>query len=174
MKPHHARSPARALPRSGKGLNPNPHVRQVVGYAGHGIVEVVAGASCTYCIDSQGWIFVTGERRGSGVLDQATPERVPGISLAVSSQGSKGACPLLAQGGKHTLALTDTREVYSWGCNGGGQLGLGVKGEDQIKLPSPSPNPPWLGCPRRGPACPFKQPLFREGHHSRDRRGWGA
>jgi alpha-tubulin suppressor-like RCC1 family protein len=43
-----------------------------------------------------------------------TPTKVPGL----------GRVTAIAAGGAHCLALTEAGEVYTWGDNGNGQLGL--------------------------------------------------
>ncbi|XP_024526793.1 ultraviolet-B receptor UVR8 isoform X1 [Selaginella moellendorffii] len=53
---------------------------------------------------------------------------------------------LVATGGRHTLSLTDTGQVWSWGYGGEGQLGLGTRMRT-VSSPQPIPLEPstyWL------------------------------
>jgi alpha-tubulin suppressor-like RCC1 family protein len=55
------------------------------------------------------------------IKERLTPTRVPGLT------GVKA----IAAGGDHSLALTESGEVYAWGGNSYGQLGLG-DGKDRL------------------------------------------
>jgi len=110
--------------------------REVVALAGAGITEIVAGGSCTLAVDSAGELFVAGERGSSCALDQATPQRVEGVRPArhLSTVPMLGPHPFLAQGSRHTVALTPSRDCFVWGNNSGGQLGM--EGKEDVAIPT--------------------------------------
>jgi len=103
--------------------------REVEALGATGIVEICAGGSTTFSFDSEGWTYVMGERVGASMLDQASPEKLSWeggdlfTTLEDTANQSKGPGPFFAHGGRHTLVLTKTRELFTWGANPGGQLG---------------------------------------------------
>lgn len=62
----------------------------------------------------------------SSQLGREGPENVP---LAVDSLA--GEMPVSVSGGRvHSIAITEKREVWSWGCGRNGRLGLGSSAEE--------------------------------------------
>lgn len=101
------------------------------------IAAVVAGNGLSLALTSDGRVFGWGANR-AGAL---------GIAATTSSISSPveltGLPPItrLASFANHTLAITDTGEVWSWGSNRHGELGRGDVGE----LAGPGPIPGLTG-----------------------------
>jgi len=86
---------------------------------------VAAGARHSFMITDDGRLFAFGDNshgqlglnKNGGSID--TPE-----ALDVWRQ-QNGNCKHIVCGDNHTLALTESGKLYSWGANSSGQLGLG-------------------------------------------------
>jgi alpha-tubulin suppressor-like RCC1 family protein len=106
------------------------------------IIAIECGAFHTVSISKEGHIYIWGRGDG-GQLGLATDE----LNRYMKEQGVKSLEALLhsparlygelakkrvvqaACGEAHTLCLTDEGEVYGWGWNSNGQLGLGISNE---------------------------------------------
>ena len=84
-----------------------------------------AGENFTVCCSRQGGVFSWGEG-GSGQLGtgRKTKAMVPGEVLAACPK-TGGKFVEVSAGWGHALALTEKGDVWAWGLNTYGQLGLG-------------------------------------------------
>ncbi|CAH9125045.1 unnamed protein product [Cuscuta epithymum] len=87
------------------------HVKAVAAAKHHTVVATEAGEVFTWGSNREGQLGYT------SVDTQPTPRRVSSLKSRVVA---------VAAANKHTAAVTDTGEVYTWGCNKEGQLGYGT------------------------------------------------
>jgi alpha-tubulin suppressor-like RCC1 family protein len=90
-----------------------------------GIVAVIGGGWCSFALTESGDVYAWGDNKywqlGLGDTEcRLVPTKVPGLAgvKAIAGGSFRG-------GPHHYLALTQSGEVYAWGCNDKGQLGLG-------------------------------------------------
>ena len=100
-----------------------PFLRKVQALNGKCVVQVEAGHCHTAALTREGEVYTFGGGNmgqcGHGVLkEEYTPRRVDALHGKHIVQ--------IATGREHTLALTDTGEVFAFGCNFNGQLGCGT------------------------------------------------
>ena len=94
-------------------------------------ISVVAGRGTSFIITEQGALYSYGCNK-FGVLGHEntnniqTPLRVAPLLRKVIIK--------VATGHAHTMALTDYDEVFSWGKNDKGQLGLGFESSHEVKV----------------------------------------
>lgn len=88
---------------------------------------VAAGENFSAALSSEGEVYSWGScengRLGRPPYAQAEPRVIPSHVF-----GGKRVAKL-ALGWRHALACTTVGELYSWGCNGSGQLGVGEIGD---------------------------------------------
>ncbi|XP_076648302.1 HECT and RLD domain containing E3 ubiquitin ligase 4 [Halictus rubicundus] len=93
--------------------------------------KVTCGAHHTLAVNEWGQLFSWGSNADgqlgldSKTVMECTPRMVKVLCTSTIVQ--------VACGVKHTLALTNNGELYSWGSNNEGQLGLGSKVENERK-----------------------------------------
>jgi hypothetical protein len=100
-----------------------------------GAVAIAAGGNFSLCIDQQGQVLAWGDNScgqlGDGTTEShARPAPVPGLTQVVD----------LAAGSNHVLALSVAsgyRQLYVWGDNSLGQLGLGSPKAAQTRILQP-------------------------------------
>lgn len=93
----------------------------VVGAAKHhSIVATVGGEVFTWGSNREGQLGYT------SVDTQATPRRVSSLKTRVIA---------VAAANKHSAAVTESGEVYTWGCNREGQLGYGTSNSASNYVP---------------------------------------
>ncbi|XP_014842886.1 PREDICTED: probable E3 ubiquitin-protein ligase HERC1 isoform X1 [Poecilia mexicana] len=96
-----------------------------------GIKKVCCGTQFSVALSCDGHVYTFGQERLIGLPDpmlknKSTPQVVPSLEgLFVED---------VAVGCEHVLALSSTGDVYAWGCNSEGQLGLGHS--NQVKEPT--------------------------------------
>ncbi|CAO2149163.1 unnamed protein product [Urochloa humidicola] len=93
---------------------------------GYKIEKIAAGMLHSACIDEKGTLFIFGQKteKGFGRSNEAfRPVIVEEIPFS-----EEVAC-----GGYHTCVVTDSGDLYSWGSNENGCLGLG--GTDMVRAP---------------------------------------
>lgn len=109
--------------------------KRIATLEGLAVRHVSCGAEHTACAAGTDVLcFGANDNRQCGILASAQggeaparvakPKKVPfftSLGIPIS---------MVACGGRHTLALTATGQVFGWGMNGNGQLGLGAKGSD--------------------------------------------
>ena len=101
--------------------------------AGKTIVAIGTGGGHTVALDSNGNAYAWGNNAlGQLGNNTFTQSNVP---VAVSVDGALAGKKItaIATGDNHSLALSDTGEVYGWGLNTSGQLGNGL----QVNSPVP-------------------------------------
>lgn len=87
-----------------------------------GIKKVSCGTQFSVALSFDGNVYTFGQERMIGLPDsmlknKSNPQLVPALEGVFIED--------IAVGCEHTLALSSTGDVYSWGCNSEGQLGLG-------------------------------------------------
>ncbi|XP_024524554.1 uncharacterized protein LOC9633257 [Selaginella moellendorffii] len=96
--------------------------RQVTGLCGRRVKNVAAAKHHTIVATEGGEVYTWGTNRegqlGYPAVDtQSTPRRVSTLRAKVVE---------VAAANKHSAAVTESGEVYTWGCNKDGQLGYGT------------------------------------------------
>ncbi|CAE7828881.1 UVR8, partial [Symbiodinium necroappetens] len=105
----------------GTGGTVKQHAFVQVAFGGKKIVAVVAGYGHTAAITNSGELWTWG-RNGAGQLGIGdTADRHDPVKVSVKGQ----KIVAVAAGEKQTAAITDSGELYTWGHNGAGQLGVG-------------------------------------------------
>lgn len=95
------------------------------------ITQIRCGGNHSLALNEWGQIFSWGSDNygqlghGEGVLTQNTPKLIKLLATKHVVQ--------IASGQNHSLALINNGELYSWGANEYGQLGLGNTSEKEIK-----------------------------------------
>ena len=106
----------------------NSNFRQIPGL--NGIKAVYATERAGFAIDGGGTVWSWGDNSG-GALGNAAPadeeQTTPDIKSRFTPEKIEGLDPVvkLACGVDHVLALTEKGEVYGWGSNRYGMIGLG-------------------------------------------------
>uniref|UniRef100_A0A4W3J8I3 HECT-type E3 ubiquitin transferase n=1 Tax=Callorhinchus milii TaxID=7868 RepID=A0A4W3J8I3_CALMI len=86
-----------------------------------GVKKVACGTQFSVVLTKDGHVFTFGQERLIGLPDTMLrnhnrPQQVPALEGLFIEDTVVGS--------EHTLALTSTGDVYAWGCNAEGQLGL--------------------------------------------------
>lgn len=92
------------------------------------VTSVSAGARHV-CAVSGGLVYCWGDD-SDGQLGRGVGSGFSSTAVQISSLVLSGVTQVAA-GSEHTCALTSAGQVYCWGANGSGQLGLGVTGPAQ-------------------------------------------
>nr|XP_015195044.1 PREDICTED: probable E3 ubiquitin-protein ligase HERC1 isoform X5 [Lepisosteus oculatus] len=87
-----------------------------------GIKKVGCGTQISVALTKDGHVYTFGQERLLGLPDSMLknhnrPQVVPALEGVFVED--------IAVGSEHIIALSSTEDVYSWGCNSEGQLGLG-------------------------------------------------
>lgn len=90
------------------------------------VMQVVAGAQYSLGLTADMQLYSWGAN-GAGQLglNSTVDQHLP--RLITATDGGNLAALLIAAGGQHTIAVTLAQQVYVWGANAHGQLGLGDK-----------------------------------------------
>ncbi|KAA8584475.1 hypothetical protein FQN60_008260 [Etheostoma spectabile] len=96
--------------------------RKVEQLCNKGIKKVSCGTQFSVALASDGHVYTFGQERLIGLPDsmlknKSCPQVVPSLEGLFIED--------IAVGCEHVLALSSTGDVYAWGCNSEGQLGLG-------------------------------------------------
>ncbi|KAM4720559.1 putative E3 ubiquitin-protein ligase HERC1 isoform 3-T4 [Anableps anableps] len=96
-----------------------------------GIKKVCCGTQFSVALTCDGHVYTFGQERLIGLPDpmlknKSTPQVVPSLEGLFIDD--------IAVGCEHVMALSSTGDVYAWGCNSEGQLGLGHS--NQVKEPT--------------------------------------
>uniref|UniRef100_A0A0P5J2E5 E3 ubiquitin-protein ligase HERC3 n=1 Tax=Daphnia magna TaxID=35525 RepID=A0A0P5J2E5_9CRUS len=103
----------------------------VDGLEAHNITQVACGAQHTLAQNEWGEIFAWGSN-SSGQLGLNVEESIMPTPKMVKSLATKQVVQI-ACGRSHSMALTNVGEIYCWGSNSHGQLGLGSSGTPELK-----------------------------------------
>jgi alpha-tubulin suppressor-like RCC1 family protein len=124
--------------------NPTPTLVSLPGATGP-VVQAAAGRAFSLAVTSTGQLFAFGENQ-YGQLGTATnngnPNPNPTPTL-VSLPGADGPVVRVAAGAFHSLAVTSTGQLYTFGRNTAGQLGTATNSG----TPSPNPTPAQVALP---------------------------
>ncbi|XP_077988697.1 putative E3 ubiquitin-protein ligase HERC1 [Glandiceps talaboti] len=96
--------------------------QRVDALCGIGIKKVCCGTQFSVAVTKDGKVFTFGQDRLTGIPEGRgrptnKPQQVPGLAGYFIED--------IAVGSEHTLALGSNGDVFAWGSNGDGQLGLG-------------------------------------------------
>uniref|UniRef100_A0A8C9U1I0 HECT-type E3 ubiquitin transferase n=1 Tax=Scleropages formosus TaxID=113540 RepID=A0A8C9U1I0_SCLFO len=96
--------------------------QKVEGICNKGIKRVACGTQFSVALAMDGHVYTFGQERLIGLPDSMLknhnrPQVVPALEGVFVED--------IAVGSEHVLALSSTGDVYAWGCNCEGQLGLG-------------------------------------------------
>ncbi len=107
---------------NGSQVNPNPAPVAVSGNLA--VATISAGESFTCGVITSGAAYCWGNN-GFGQVGDGTLGNVRTTPVAVSGNLAVAS---ISAGGKHTCAVTTAGDLYCWGANGSGQLGIGSQG----------------------------------------------
>jgi alpha-tubulin suppressor-like RCC1 family protein len=105
------------------------------------ITQIEAGAADAFAITSSGQLYAFGDNH-FGELGISGTEKTATPTL-VTLPGQDGAITGVAAGGEHTLVMTASGQLYSFGSNQYGQLGS----ETNVGTTSPNPTPALVNFP---------------------------
>ncbi|XP_067888510.1 probable E3 ubiquitin-protein ligase HERC1 isoform X6 [Heterodontus francisci] len=96
-----------------------------------GVKKVACGTQFSVVLTRDGHVFTFGQERLIGLPDSMLrnhnrPQQVPALEAMFVED--------IAVGSEHTLALCSTGDMFAWGCNAEGQLGLSHT--NQVKEPT--------------------------------------
>ncbi|XP_068643604.1 ultraviolet-B receptor UVR8 [Aristolochia californica] len=115
---HGHRSNIMGLLRSTSEYTP----RLIKEFEGLKVQKIAAGLMHSVCIDEQGSVFAFGERTVEKLgFSQSKNATLPSLVNELPS------CEEVACGGYHTCVITRDGEVYAWGSNENGCLGIGCR-----------------------------------------------
>jgi alpha-tubulin suppressor-like RCC1 family protein len=120
--------------------NPTPAPVSLPASAGP-VKSIAAGAFHSLALTASGLIYAFG-RNTDGQLGSASGaggEAANATPLAVSLPGANGPAVGLAAGAAHSLAITASGELYSFGSNLDGQLGRAASSGTASANPTPAP-----------------------------------
>lgn len=97
------------------------------------ITQVACGAAHSLAVNEWGQLFTW----GSNLRGQLAKDGMDSINVApkLVKQLATKHIVQIACGQYHSMALTNSGELYTWGANAYGQLGLGFNGE-MMTVPS--------------------------------------
>ncbi|XP_044503423.1 ultraviolet-B receptor UVR8 [Mangifera indica] len=85
------------------------------------VKNVAAGLLHTACIDETGCVFIFGERAAAKMVFQDTKNATTPSMISKLPYAEEVAC-----GGYHTCVVTSGGDLYTWGSNENGCLGIGT------------------------------------------------
>lgn len=95
--------------------------------------QVSAGSAHAATLTEKGWVFCWGNG-GRGQLGVGAAKEIlrPFLVTSLRSHPMR----MVACGGAHTIVCSDLGEVWAWGANDHGQLGLGIDEGDDVREPT--------------------------------------
>jgi len=124
---------------SGTAWFPNPGFTQIpLSPGATGWTNVSAGADFTLALANDGNLYAWGHN-DSGQLGLGYRFVFTNTPQKVALPAGKSGWGAIAAGQWHTLATTSDGQLYAWGYNGSGQLGLGDTSPSRFS-PTPVPN----------------------------------
>ncbi|KAI6203589.1 Protein kinase domain-containing protein [Aphelenchoides besseyi] len=116
---------------------------------GRNVQRVAVGESFTVVCAEQGIVLICGHRRFIGVenaVDDALQPRL--VDALLRENISDIAC-----GDEHIIAVTESGQVYVWGCGADGRLGTGDTDDVTIPLKLDIPTKQLISNVKAGPDC---------------------
>lgn len=99
-----------------------------------GIVEIAAGYEHSVARDVNGNVYAWGSNAYGQLGDNTTDNRTTPVRVVSSDgKGTLSGIIAIAAGGVHTIALGINGNVWTWGRNDQGQLGIGTFGLDNYE-----------------------------------------
>ena len=121
--------------------NPNPTPALVVLPGKVGVItQIAAGDSHSLALTSSGQLYAFGSN-GLGQLGTGADPLLPHPTPApVALPGEVGPVTQISAGGSHTLAVTASGQLYAFGDNDDGELGIGplLDGGESNPVPTPT------------------------------------
>jgi alpha-tubulin suppressor-like RCC1 family protein len=119
--------------------NPTPQMLALPGASGR-VAQIAAGAAHALVLTSAGELFTFGENRFGqlGRTDNAGSEAPNRVPERIGLPGASGQVTQIAAGCEHSLALTSTGQLYTFGGNRYGQLGRAANAGSGTPNPTPS------------------------------------
>jgi alpha-tubulin suppressor-like RCC1 family protein len=119
--------------------NPTPTLVSLPGASGP-VIQIAAGNWHSLALTSTGQLYTFG-RNASGELGRATNSGTGNANptpALVSLPGASGPVTQIAGGGAHSLAVTSTGQLYAFGYNQYGQLGITTNSGTGNENPTPT------------------------------------
>ncbi len=119
--------------------NPTPALVSLPGASGP-VIQIAAGEDHSLAVTSTGQLYAFGLNE-SGQLGRATNngDRNPNPTPAlINLSGASGPVTQVAAGGNHSLAVTSTGQLYAFGDNAFGQLGIATNSGTTSANPTPT------------------------------------
>ncbi|KAI6208318.1 Protein kinase domain-containing protein [Aphelenchoides besseyi] len=116
---------------------------------GRNVQRVAVGESFTVVCAEQGIVLICGHRRFIGIenaVDDALQPRL--VDALLRENISDIAC-----GDEHIIAVTESGQVYVWGCGADGRLGTGDTDDVTIPLKLDIPTKQLISNVKAGPDC---------------------
>jgi alpha-tubulin suppressor-like RCC1 family protein len=88
--------------------------------------KVAVGAEYSLAIDSEGRVFAWGNKIYGQLGDGTTTTQLSPVPVTTSGVLAGQSISSVAAGSNHSVALSSTGEIYTWGRNNRGQLGDGT------------------------------------------------
>lgn len=101
-----------------------PSIAVINDYFGD-VSKISAGGQHNLATRSNGEVYAWGENQNGQLGDSTTGSRSSPNPVDTGTGGTWTGLIEIAAGGKHSLALDNNGNVFSWGYNASGQLGLG-------------------------------------------------
>ncbi len=120
--------------------NPTPELVNIPGQSGPTVTRVAGGYDSSFVVTSSGELYAFGENQ-FGQLGNSTnngtssPNPTP---KAVALPGESGVVTQVAAGADHSLVVTSTGQLYSFGYNKYGQLGVSENNGQTAPNPTPT------------------------------------
>uniref|UniRef100_T1IPE6 HECT domain-containing protein n=1 Tax=Strigamia maritima TaxID=126957 RepID=T1IPE6_STRMM len=130
-------------------VKPRKRPEQIDVLAAHVVRLVACGLHHTLVVNEWGQIFSWGNEAFGQLGNPGITKEFTSSPRVIRPLATKRVVQV-ACGANHSLALTDVGQLYAWGSNECGQLGLGVKGKDE---PNPSLIKSLEGVPLAQIAC---------------------
>jgi hypothetical protein len=124
--------------------NPTPTLVTLPGASGQ-VSQVAAGSNHSLALTSTGQLYAFGENdcgQLGNTLNDRTEKPNPTPTL-VTLPGERGPVTRIAAGSSYSLALTATGQLYAFGCDAFGELGV-APGEERL---APHPRPTLVVLP---------------------------
>ncbi len=117
--------------------NPTPVPVSLAGATGP-VIQVAAGYEHSMALTSAGQLYGFGSNYNGELGRKASSSPNP-TPVPIGLPGATGPVTQVAGGGEHSLALTSTGQLYTFGYNYSGQLGTATNSGTTEPVPTPAP-----------------------------------